>query len=66
MKLPPCDPDGCPHTNCDIAPWLVIATQVLLGGWDNSEGSARESLIIGLRNIDHPDCRKAVKRLKKK
>lgn len=45
------------------APWLAVAAAVLAGRYDGADSSTRESLTIGLRHIDHPDCRDAVKRL---
>ena len=66
MRLPPCDHDGCRHDRCDIGPWLIIARAVNRGDWDNSEGSAREALLIGLGSIEEPEARKAYQRLKGK
>jgi hypothetical protein len=48
----------------DCAPWLHIARQVLAGEWDGADGSTCESLLIGLRAVEHLDCRRAVERLK--
>jgi hypothetical protein len=47
----------------DCAPWLHVAKQVLLGEFDKADSSTRESLVIGLRNIEHPTCRAAHERL---
>jgi hypothetical protein len=47
----------------DCAPWLHIAKQVLDGEWDAGDSSTRESLIIGLRGINHQSCRLAWSRL---
>jgi hypothetical protein len=47
----------------DEAPWLHLAKQVLLGEWDGCDGSTRDSLVIGLRSIQHPACRAALARL---
>ena len=48
----------------DQAPWLHVARQILEREWDGCDGSTRESLSIGLRNIQHPKCRAALERLK--
>jgi len=45
-------------------PWLHIARQVLAGEFDGCDRSTRESLVIGLRSISHPLCRKALARLR--
>jgi hypothetical protein len=47
----------------DCAPWLYIARQVLEGEFDGADRSMTESLTIGLRSVNHPDCRRAVERL---
>jgi hypothetical protein len=44
----------------DCAPWVYVARQVLDGEFDGVDRSTRESLIIGLRNIQHPLCRRAL------
>ena len=43
----------------DCVPWLHIAKQVLAGEFDNADNSTRQSLAIGLRSIQHPQCQKA-------
>jgi hypothetical protein len=48
----------------DCAPWLHTAKQVLDGEFDGADSSTRESLIIGLRSIDHPVCRDALARVR--
>jgi hypothetical protein len=47
----------------DCAPWLHIARQVLESEFDGADRSMTESLTIGLRSVNHPDCRRAVERL---
>jgi hypothetical protein len=44
-------------------PWLHVARQVLAGEFGEADSSTRESLIIGLRSIAHPLCRRALARL---
>ena len=44
-------------------PWLHVARQILDGEFDGCDGSTRKSLTIGLRNIRHPLCRRALERL---
>ena len=41
-------------------PWIHVAAQVINGEFHAANRSMRESLIIGLRGIDHPACRRAV------
>jgi hypothetical protein len=48
----------------DQAAWLPVARQVLAGEFDGCDRSTRESLTIGLRSIQHPDCRRALDRLR--
>ncbi len=48
----------------DCKPWLHVARQVIEGEFDGCDRSTRESLIIGLRRIEHPRCREAHERLK--
>ncbi len=48
----------------DCAPWLHTARQVLAGEFDGADRSTAESLAIGLRSIQHPDCIHALDRLK--
>ena len=51
------------HLTPDCAPWLHVARQILAGEFDGSDRSMIASLCIGLRNIKHPDCQRAVERL---
>ncbi|MBI3417985.1 MAG: hypothetical protein HY043_22065 [Verrucomicrobia bacterium] len=50
----------------DCVPWLHIARQILAGEFEGAHRSTLESLIIGLRSIAHPDCRRAIARLQHK
>jgi hypothetical protein len=50
----------------DRLPWLHVARQVLDGEFQNADRSTVESLVRGLRGIDHPVCQKAMARLKGK
>ncbi|MGA2659522.1 MAG: hypothetical protein ABSH34_18615 [Verrucomicrobiota bacterium] len=47
----------------DRAPWLHVARQVLAGEFQGADGSTRESLLIGLRAVDHPACQEAITRI---
>jgi len=47
----------------DRAPWLHVGKQILAGEFAGMDSSTRESLAIGLRNIAHPICKEALKRL---
>ena len=47
----------------DCAPWLHIAAQVLAGEFDGADRSTVGSLSIGLRNIPHQSCKRALARL---
>jgi len=47
----------------DKVPWVHVARQILAGEFDGCDGSTRESLTIGLRNIPHPFCQRALERL---
>jgi hypothetical protein len=49
------------HPSC--APWLHISRQIVEGEFDGADGSTRQSLRIGVRNIAHPACRRALERL---
>jgi len=61
---PPTNPAEChPGLPPDQAAWLPVAAQVLAGKYDRSDSSTRQSLIIGLRSIDHPACRQALQYL---
>ena len=46
------------------AGWLKIARNVLAGDYINLGPFMRDSFIIGLRGIDHPDARMAVEKLR--
>ena len=48
----------------DEVPWGHIARQILSGEFDGCTDSMRTSLEIGLRNIRHPRCQQALKRLR--
>lgn len=48
----------------DCAPWLHVARQVLAGEFDGADRWTLESLAIGLRGIQHPQCEKALARLR--
>ena len=47
----------------DEKPWLIIAMRVIRGEFRGCCRSARESMTIGLRNINHSVCRRALERL---
>lgn len=49
----------------DQVPWLHVARQVQAGEWEGADSSTRESLRIGLRSIQHPDCQRALEKLNK-
>jgi len=53
-------PHGLPP---DQAAWLPVARKVNTVGYKDMEDCLRQSLIIGLRSIDHHECRRAVARL---
>jgi hypothetical protein len=48
----------------DCLPWLHVAKQVLAGEFHGADKSMRQSLVIGLRSIRHPDCQAALARIK--
>jgi hypothetical protein len=48
----------------DCAPWLHVARQILAGEFDGADRSTVESLTIGVRNIRHPLCQRALEHLK--
>ena len=50
----------------DEIPWLHVARQILAGEFEGADRSTRESLMIGLRSIWHPDCHRALARLNPK
>jgi hypothetical protein len=59
-------PHPAPHANPpDQGAWLPIARQVLAGEFNGADRSTVESLIIGLRWIEHPDAQAAVAQLKR-
>jgi len=45
--------------------WLHVAWQVLCGEFTGCDSSTRKNLTIGLRSINHPRCREALKVLNK-
>ena len=47
----------------DCVPWLHIGQQILAGKFDGANRGTVGSLTIGLRNIPHPLCRRALERL---
>jgi hypothetical protein len=47
----------------DCAAWLHVARQILAGEFEGADSSTVESLIIGLRSIQHPSCQQALSRL---
>jgi hypothetical protein len=47
----------------DCAPWLHTARQIVAGEFDGGCRATLESLLIGVRNIVHPACQDARKRL---
>ena len=49
-------PHGLPP---DQAPWLEIARKVNTVGFKDMDDCLRNSLWIGLRSIDHMECRRA-------
>lgn len=50
----------------DQTAWLPLAERVLTGEFDSADNSTQESIIIGLRGIDHPVCQKAFMRIARK
>jgi hypothetical protein len=51
------------HTDT-IPDWIKIAKRILKGEFHDADKSTKMSLEIGIRNIDDPDCRKALAKLK--
>lgn len=49
----------------DRAPWIHISRQVIGGEFDGGDRSLLDSLLIGVRNIPHPDCQHARARLER-
>ncbi len=47
----------------DCKPWLHVARQILAGEFNGADGSTVASLVIGLRSVNHPQCRRALNRL---
>lgn len=54
------------HLTPDCVPWVHVARQILDGEFVGCDGSTRASLVIGLQNIRHPLCQRAVERLRVK
>lgn len=48
----------------DCIPWVHIARQVLAGEFAGADGSTATSVMIGLRAVNHPLCRRALNQLK--
>lgn len=48
----------------DCAPWLHVARQILADEFYDADRSTVESLTIGLRNIKHPLCQRALQWLR--
>ena len=48
----------------DQAEWLYVAHQILDGDWPGANRSTIESFTFGLRSINHPLARSALKRLR--
>jgi hypothetical protein len=47
----------------DREAWIPISLRVLNGDFKNADRSTNESLRIGLRSIEHPECLKAHEQL---
>lgn len=47
----------------DCAAWLHVARQILEGEFAGCPSSTRAALMIGLRSIPHPRCRRALELL---
>ena len=52
------------HLPADCWPWVHVAKQVLAGEFVHADASTAETLIIGLRSIQHPLCKRAMEILK--
>ena len=52
------------HLTPDCVPWVHVARQILDGEFVGCDGSTRALLVIGLQNIRHPLCQRAVERLR--
>ena len=44
----------------DQKPWVHIARRVVQGEFAGADRSTRDSLVIGLKSLDHPLCRQAL------
>ena len=51
------------HLPPDCVEWIYIARQVMAGEFDGADRSMRGSIIIGLRDIEAPIARRALRRL---
>ena len=51
------------HVHLAGLPWLHIARQILDGEFDGASASCHASLIIGLRSVSHPLCKRALSTL---
>ena len=51
------------HLSLDQQPWLHVAKQVLAGEFDGGLRSEVESVLFGVRTIQHPVCQRARHRL---
>ena len=47
----------------DQAAWLPVARQIMAGEFEGADRSTVQSLVIGLRSIQHPDCQRALVRI---
>lgn len=47
----------------DELPWVDVARRVIVGTYDKADDTTCDSLKIGLRSIDHPTCKAAMRRL---
>jgi hypothetical protein len=47
-------------------PWRDVARRVLKGEFDSADESTRESIRIGLRNVNDPITKRALARIAKK
>ena len=50
----------------DEQPWVPVADAVLRGEYLKADKGVIKSIVIGLRSISHPTCRKAHEFLTKK
>lgn len=49
----------------DEQPWIDVAQRVIDGEFSGADSSTVKSLTIGLRSIDNPACKEALKKLEK-